>query len=59
MVSRALVQARERAREELMPKAHTYTRLTHPMVREAGELREATWAEALDRAGARTCRRYR
>jgi predicted molibdopterin-dependent oxidoreductase YjgC len=33
-----------------MPKAHTYTRLTKPMVREAGELREATWAEALDRA---------
>jgi formate dehydrogenase (hydrogenase) len=33
-----------------MPKAHTYTRLTTPMVREGGVLREATWAEALDRA---------
>jgi formate dehydrogenase (hydrogenase) len=33
-----------------MPKAHTYTRLTTPMVREGGELRETTWAEALDRA---------
>lgn len=33
-----------------MPKAHTYTRLTEPMVREAGVLRTATWAEALDRA---------
>ena len=33
-----------------MPKAHTYTRLTKPMVRKGGVLREATWAEALDRA---------
>jgi formate dehydrogenase major subunit len=27
-----------------------YTRLTHPLVRENGELRQATWDEALDRA---------
>lgn len=27
-----------------------YTRLTHPMVRDSGALREATWDEALDRA---------
>jgi predicted molibdopterin-dependent oxidoreductase YjgC len=33
-----------------MPKTHTYTRLTTPMVRDGGVLREATWAEALDRA---------
>jgi formate dehydrogenase major subunit len=31
-----------------MPKA--YTRLTEPLVREAGELRPASWEEALDRA---------
>ena len=31
-----------------MPKTRTYTRLTEPMVREAGALRQATWAEALD-----------
>ncbi len=31
-----------------MPKQ--YTRLTTPMVRENGALREATWDEALDRA---------
>ena len=29
-----------------------YTRLTQPMVRENGALREATWDEALDRAAA-------
>jgi formate dehydrogenase (hydrogenase) len=29
-----------------------YTRLTEPMVRENGTLREATWDEALDRAAA-------
>jgi formate dehydrogenase (hydrogenase) len=29
-----------------------YTRLTHPLVRDAGELRPATWDEALDRAAA-------
>ncbi len=29
-----------------------YTRLTTPLVREAGVLREATWDEALDRAAA-------
>jgi predicted molibdopterin-dependent oxidoreductase YjgC len=27
-----------------------YTRLTEPLVRERGELRPATWKEALDRA---------
>lgn len=27
-----------------------YTRLSQPLVREAGELRPATWDEALDRA---------
>jgi predicted molibdopterin-dependent oxidoreductase YjgC len=30
--------------------AATMTRLTEPMVRENGELRTATWDEALDRA---------
>ena len=29
-----------------------YTRLTHPLVREGGRLRQATWDEALDRAAA-------
>jgi formate dehydrogenase major subunit len=29
-----------------------YTRLTHPLVREGGELRRASWEEALDRAAA-------
>jgi formate dehydrogenase major subunit len=29
-----------------------YTRLTTPLVREAGVLREASWDEALDRAAA-------
>jgi formate dehydrogenase (hydrogenase) len=28
------------------------TRLTHPLVRDGGELREASWEEALDRAAA-------
>ena len=32
--------------------ARTYTRLTEPLVRERGVLREATWDEALDRAAA-------
>jgi formate dehydrogenase major subunit len=27
-----------------------YTRLTHPLVRQDGELRRATWEEALERA---------
>lgn len=31
-----------------MPK--DYTRLTTPLVRDAGQLRPATWEEALDRA---------
>jgi predicted molibdopterin-dependent oxidoreductase YjgC len=38
-----------------------YTRLTEPLVRERGELRPATWEEALDRAAegfARTKARY-
>jgi formate dehydrogenase major subunit len=30
--------------------AGKYTRLTRPMVRDSGRLREATWDEALDRA---------
>ena len=29
-----------------------YTRLTHPLVREDGALRRASWDEALDRAAA-------
>lgn len=29
-----------------------YRRLTHPLVREGGELRTASWDEALDRAAA-------
>lgn len=29
-----------------------YQRLTHPLVREHGELRRASWDEALDRAAA-------
>ena len=29
-----------------------YQRLTHPLVREGGSLRRATWEEALDRASA-------
>ena len=29
-----------------------YKRLTHPLVRESGALRRATWEEALDRAAA-------
>jgi len=33
-----------------MPK--TYTRLTTPLVRDGGELRPASWDEALDRAAA-------
>lgn len=30
----------------------SYTRLTYPLVRENGQLRRATWEEALDRAAA-------
>ncbi len=30
----------------------SYTRLTQPLVRDAGKLRPATWDEALDRAAA-------
>lgn len=33
-----------------MAKPMRYTRLTQPLVREAGELRPASWDEALDRA---------
>jgi predicted molibdopterin-dependent oxidoreductase YjgC len=32
--------------------AMRYPRLTHPLVREDGELRTASWDEALDRAAA-------
>jgi formate dehydrogenase major subunit len=32
--------------------ATTYTRITQPMVREDGQLRPASWEEALDRAAA-------
>jgi predicted molibdopterin-dependent oxidoreductase YjgC len=32
--------------------AKRYSRLTRPLVREGGELREASWDEALDRAAA-------
>ena len=32
--------------------AMKYPRLTHPLVREGGELRTASWDEALDRAAA-------
>jgi formate dehydrogenase (hydrogenase) len=32
--------------------APSYTRLTQPLVRDGGELRTATWDEALDRAAA-------
>jgi formate dehydrogenase major subunit len=32
--------------------APRYTRLTEPLVRDAGELRPASWDEALDRAAA-------
>ncbi|MEA3215078.1 MAG: hypothetical protein QOJ19_1234 [Acidimicrobiia bacterium] len=31
-------------------QAPAYTRLTQPLVREGGQLRPATWDEALDRA---------
>lgn len=30
----------------------SYARLTHPLVRDGGELRRASWKEALDRAAA-------
>ena len=32
--------------------AKRYSRLTRPLVRDGGELREASWDEALDRAAA-------
>jgi formate dehydrogenase (hydrogenase) len=34
------------------PMATRYTRLTQPLVRDGGELRPASWDEALDRAAA-------
>jgi formate dehydrogenase major subunit len=34
------------------PAPGSYPRLTHPLVRENGALRQATWDEALDRAAA-------
>jgi len=33
-------------------KPMNYKRLTHPLVRDGGKLRRATWEEALDRAAA-------
>ena len=33
-----------------MKRAQGYTRLLHPLVRDGGDLRRATWDEALDRA---------
>jgi len=33
-------------------KPMNYKRLTHPLVRDGGKLRRATWEEALDRASA-------
>ena len=33
-----------------MKQAHSYRRLTEPLVRDHGVLRPATWDEALDRA---------
>jgi formate dehydrogenase major subunit len=36
--------------------ASRHARLTTPLVRENGELREASWDEALDRAAAGFCR---
>jgi formate dehydrogenase major subunit len=50
---------RDRKRNDRKPKQ--YPRLTHPMVRDNGELRRATWEEALDRAAAgfaRTTQEY-
>ena len=35
---------------ELWVVSKSYLRLTHPLVREDGSLRRATWDEALDRA---------
>lgn len=32
------------------PRTGSYTRLTQPLVRDGGRLREASWDEALDRA---------
>lgn len=37
---------------EYTTKKEAYSRLTHPLVRQDGELRRATWDEALDRAAA-------
>ena len=36
----------------MAPMATRYTRLTQPLVRDGGELRPASWDEALDRAAA-------
>lgn len=35
-----------------MGRGRNYPRLTHPMVRDGGALRRASWDEALDRAAA-------
>lgn len=38
------------SRSKNQPVSKPYLRLTHPLVRDGGELRRATWNEALDRA---------
>ena len=43
---------RARAPLELWSMSKPYLRLTHPLVRDGGALRRATWSEALDRAAA-------
>src|SRR5690606_31657531 len=45
-----LLRRRHRSLPEGDPMSKKYTRLTTPLVRENGVLREATWDEALDRA---------
>jgi formate dehydrogenase (hydrogenase) len=46
--ARRITAARNGREETPMPK--NYTRLTHPLVRENGRLRRATWDEAIARA---------
>jgi formate dehydrogenase (hydrogenase) len=45
---RRITAAQDGREETPMPK--NYTRLTHPLVRENGRLRQATWEEAIARA---------
>ena len=40
------------SRSNYLPMSKPYFRLTHPLVRDGGGLRRATWDEALDRAAA-------